>query len=270
MGNLQESANFIRVQGDPNSMRDVDGKRSDKMYFKSTQTITLTAVALCSSISGRASAQLTISETFSQKTLITQRIDLAETPTPDNKYYDLSSSLELLKEKYYTIDVEVTGGATYTYFDSRDSSTHGYFVIELTREAPSKPLPGNAKQKVSQSPSIVASTTASTDSVMNSKKSFSEAVSISPLESNVQSPKLKRSETKDLKETQKPALDLPPALSKKSFSKKKSSESESSPANPSKSQYKGSHKVFWKERVTVMNLIAGMLFQRKVLSIGCC
>lgn len=272
MGNIQESANFIRDHGDSSAMSHVNRKRSDKMYFKSTQNIKLLAVGLCSSISEKAIANLTISETFSGNVLISQNIELAQNKSSQNKYYDLKSPVELLKEKYYTVEVEVNGGATYTYLDSRDSSTHNYCVIELTREVPSKPLPGirkkiatSGKGAVAASPSSNTSKSATAEPGSRSKTpkldvkhSFSTIDTVSSLESTGKTPLLQ------------PTTLERASSSKKAQNKKKAAESDSTSLTRSRSQHGEGHGVYWKERVTEMNLITGMLFERKTLSVGCC
>lgn len=138
MGNIQETANFFKYNGDTGVMMETVCNRSDILHFRTQSNIELKAVGICSPISKKADACLRIYDTSTQRELISQQISLVPSRLTPHRFYDLLFPVEIFKDRFYTINIEVSGGATHTYAETNESSRHNYFEIEITRELPYK------------------------------------------------------------------------------------------------------------------------------------
>lgn len=136
MGNLVETANFVKNQGHVGECDHVVEKRSDTIYLQTTKTIEITSISLSSCIEGSAKAYLMISETATEKELLNQTIELITSATRFSSYYELHTPIKLNRGQYYTFHVEVYGGPTYTYIEMSHYSTQRNLTIELTRDIP--------------------------------------------------------------------------------------------------------------------------------------
>ena len=270
MGNMQESANFVREIGDTTAMQNTQCKRLDTLYFKSTQTLTITAIGLCSPISEKAVAEISIYETQTEKELLSQTIHLDPNRLVLSQKYDLKSPVEIVKNKFYTISIEVYGGAIQTYLEARETTTHGFSVIEVTRDDPQqsahlyKKKLGVRKEPSDSSTSIMK-LNISRKSTPNTKTSkakqtlnFSTATSSfgSTLEHSSQASTPKSKKKSKISNPQEPAKDQFLKRSKSQFP-------DSETASPELV-------LRWRERATHMNLVTGFIFKRNNLSVGCC
>ena len=291
MGNMQETANFVKSNGDTMDMKHTQCKRVDTLYFKSTQTITLTAIGLCSPISEKAVAEIQIYETQTEKELLTQTIHLNPNQLVLSQNYDLKSTVEVVKDKFHTISIEVHGGAMQTYLDTRETTTHNLSVIELTRDDPQKSLhlykkkldvskkPSDSSTSISKpnnsgksTPNTRSSKTRQTLNSSTATSTFGNAVERAKTATHKGtasmgsrgSPKNQdSSQASTPKSNKKNQISSPQELASDQLLKRSKSQfSDSETASPSRA-------LRWKEREVKMNLVTGILFKRNRLSIGC-
>ena len=291
MGNMQETANFVKSNGDTMDMKHTQCKRVDTLYFKSTQTITLTAIGLCSPISEKAVAEIQIYETQTEKELLTQTIHLNPNQLVLSQNYDLKSPVEVVKDKFHTISIEVHGGAMQTYLDTRETTTHNLSVIELTRDDPQKSLhlykkkldvskkPSDSSTSISKpnnsgksTPNTRSSKTRQTLNSSTATSTFGNAVERAKTATDKKtasmgsrgSPKNQdSSQASTPKSNKKNQISSPQELASDQLLKRSKSQfSDSETASPSRA-------LRWKEREVKMNLVTGILFKRNRLSIGC-
>ena len=292
MGNMQESANFVREIGDTTALQNTQCKRLDTLYFKSTQTLTITAIGLCSPISEKAVAEISIYETQTEKELLSQTIHLDPNRLVLSQKYDLKSPVEIVKNKFYTISIEVYGGAIQTYLEARETTTHGFSVIEVTRDDPQqsahlyKKKLGVRKEPSDSSTSIMK-LNISRKSTPNTKTSKAkQTLNFSTATSSFGSTLERAKKTNLLRTASSESRGSPTNLDSSQASTPKSNKKSkiSPPQEPatdqflkrSKSQFSDSETASpervlrWRERAIHMNLVTGFIFKRNNLSVGCC
>lgn len=138
MGNVVETAFFIKEIGDVNAENNFDGKRIDAVYLRTDQNIAVTSIGLCSASDKAARAFLFISDRDNSKVLLHQTIDLIIDCCRHTSYYELSKPVELKKERNYCLSVEVFGGPTFTFLEAQSFSTHRGLTLEMSKEMPIK------------------------------------------------------------------------------------------------------------------------------------
>ena len=263
MGNMHESAYFVREIGDTSVMSDVLCKRSDQLYIKCTQTIKLTAIGLCFPISEKVVVYLHIYETLTRKQLLAQTLDLDPNRLVLSRNYDLNSPVDIIKDKYYTLSVEVYGGPMQTYLETCDNTAQNLLVLEVTRDDPRKTLHLYKRSLgVSKRPSVSSTSISKSSDEQSNTREFS--------------PKVRTPQTRQTLNFSAHSNHAPLDSTE---SPRNQDTQASTPKNSTKSQFSPQRKrlstaeprVFrWKEQVVKMNLITGILFKRKTLSTVCC
>ena len=262
MGNIQETVNFVKYIGDPRAFEDeTRHPRTDKLYFKASQPGKLTAVALCSSITERVPAVLRIYDTSTEKELLLENILLDHNSNhSSNRYYELKSPIEILKNKFYTIEVSVYQGAVYTYLDSQNISVSPHLLIDVTRKNPRQ------KARVSKLNIESFATTATISDMESSRKTATSKV-----------PTFERSQTMNISEIQTSTTE--PGVSPKKNKRAVTPSSTLTGSFQSFTQRSSSietqrprkrRSLERQERIMHMNMICGIHFERKVLTFGCC
>lgn len=131
-----DTANFIQHQTSVFLQDTTSEKREDCAYFKSNDTVELHEIGLCSTISGTARAYIRISEFTKGEVMLMQSVMIKAGSKLKYNFYKLEKPVKILKHHFYKIEIEVFGGAIYTYTEALQHSAHRDFVIEFIR--PSK------------------------------------------------------------------------------------------------------------------------------------
>ena len=261
MGNIQETANFVNYNGDTGSMMHTVCTRSDKIHFQAMKSIRLTAVGLCSPISENAYALLRICDTLTKKELLSQRMNLTPCRFTPYRFYDLQFPIDIRKDRYYTIYVEIHGGATHTYLETHESSRHNFFSIEITRQDLSPKFKKLGRLRIQSTETSEETPKRNRDEPFpatpkaSTSKKFSSAVTRASEES-------RRSKTVKFTPEGSPEESQVMTVEVKSGSKPTETSKSAGPLMDGRRSTE-------KPRVQ-MNLISGIMFKSDPLSLGCC
>lgn len=253
MGGLVDTANFIKEKEDDYMFEDVKGKRVDHLFIRANETIEVISIGICSAINEKARAYLTITDFLTERRLHTQTMELEASTERLYSYYKLTAPVKFVKNHFYRLEVEVFGGATYTYTDTLQLSTHRDLMIELTRES----------SKRISSLNTLTSLTDLSDSV-SLKKASSKADSLLEL-SEETSLKKRRS-------TRKPKSNntLDHDSEKKTGRKGTMIFHSSMPQLDAHTKAKFKKMLHSPEAFTNMNLISGIVFRRQSFGLDAC
>ena len=190
MGNINEKTSFIKTHDDPEACSNVSMPRLDIMYIKSTKSIEITAVGLCTAIRETALGTLEIYEKGDSIPLYSQMLTLHKDNSRTESQFQLRSPFKIMKNKHYALKVLVTGGPTYTYRDFCRYSTHRDVVIEVSRD----PIPKmSASERASFSEAEVNSLVSLP--LSRSKTTISTQISVSETDLDNPEPKIVKRKT---------------------------------------------------------------------------